>query len=365
MKVVFRVDESNQIGSGHIMRCLTLAKALSTHGANCAFICRDLVGNFSNKITEANFQLFLLPKQEKNERVSNQENTHTNWLGCDWEIDAKQTQEFLAPIQPDWLVVDHYSLDVKWESYLQENYQKLIVIDDLADRQHNCDVLLDQNLYADMASRYKGKIPNHCIQLFGPQYALLHPCYANLRKQAKPRTFPLKNLLVFFGGFDSFNITGLVLEALENLPTPFESINIVISKQSLHYEQIRNRIKDSSNIQLHSDIPSLAELILKADLAIGAGGSTTWERCCLGLPTLVVTVAQNQRPVSHHLNQLGLVSWVADASTVQPEHIIHALKKCLSMDNISLWSKQCMDICSGQGSNQVVKTMLEFQKMID
>lgn len=350
MKVIFRVDASKDIGSGHVIRCLTLAEELRNRAMDCVFICRNHTGNLAEKIAQHGFQIGLLPNQENSTQADNLDVEHASWLACGWQIDADQTKEYLQTIRPDWLVVDHYALDEKWERYLASSYRWLMVIDDIADRRHKSDLLLDQNLFDNRQARYQGKLPEKCIQLLGPQYALLQSDYVELRAQAKPRKLPLNRLLIFFGGSDSHNITGLTLSALEKINIPFVCVDVVISRLSAHYKQVKKQAMRSSKIQLHSDLPSLAQLMMKADLAIGAGGATNWERLCLGLPSLVITLADNQKPISRDLHQMGLIEWIGDVESIRIDQISAAIERVLFFCEINKWSERCMEACSGQGT---------------
>jgi UDP-2,4-diacetamido-2,4,6-trideoxy-beta-L-altropyranose hydrolase len=233
-----------------------------------------------------------------------------------------------------------------------------MVIDDLADRDHDCDLLLDQNLVENMSVRYQGKLTEKCIQLLGPQYALLQPQYSQLHKIAKPRRQPLKNLLVFFGGIDHHDLTGLTLAALRNVNISFDSVDVVVSGQSANYNKIKYQVDNSLNMQLHSNLPSLAHLMLKAGFSVGAGGSTNWERLCLGLPTLVVTVAENQKPVNRSLHNMGLIQWIGDVESVELDCIKSAVEKIVSIKKIYDWSEHCMNVCSGDGVNNVIDKLL-------
>jgi UDP-2,4-diacetamido-2,4,6-trideoxy-beta-L-altropyranose hydrolase len=177
MFVIFRVDSSNAIGSGHVMRCLTLADALREKGCTCQFVCRNHLGKLSALIQEKGYRVTLLPLQEFQVEAYPR---HVAWVGADWRTDAKETGALIATLEtpPDWLVVDHYGLDARWETSLRPGVGRIFVMDDLVDRQHDCDLLLDQNLVANRASRYVGKVPKHAGLMLGPEYALLQPQYA-------------------------------------------------------------------------------------------------------------------------------------------------------------------------------------------
>lgn len=357
MNIAFRVDASFQIGTGHVMRCLTLAEELKSKGANVIFICRKHKGHLNNKIRSNGFYVSELEYSET--KYLEDELAHSDWLGKTQLEDAKECIKILKFFDPEMVIVDHYAINETWELKLKEVYNKIMIIDDLADRKHQCDILLDQNLFINMSTRYQDRIPDNCIQLLGPKYALLNPIYANLRRSVRLRSSPLESLLVFFGGVDRQNLTGLVLLALERINLPFERVDVVISKDSEHYQKIQKQVLFSSKIILHSDLPSLAHLMKSSDVAIGGGGSAHWERICLGLPSLVITLAENQRFVNQDLSNLGIVELIGDVCDIGIEHIIKAIKNVLSRRDIVSWSKLCMDSCSGLGVSIVADEILK------
>jgi UDP-2,4-diacetamido-2,4,6-trideoxy-beta-L-altropyranose hydrolase len=360
MKIIIRVDSSKKIGSGHVTRCLTLAVGLRDLGVIIEFVARDHSGSMIAQINNKGFKVNLLPAPSIVKQIKNL-NEYEEWLGVKQSIDANETIQIISNMEVDWLIVDHYALDHKWEKRLRPYTGKIMVIDDLANRIHDCEILLDQNLFKDISTRYQGKTPKHCIHLLGPKYALLQPDYAKFRKQVQPRQQPPSNLLIFFGGVDQHNLTGLTLAALKSVDALF-NVDVIMSKQSPHYKMIKNQIDDMLDVQLYSDLPSLAPLVLKADLAIGAGGSTTWERLCLGLPSLVVTLADNQRVANNYLYQLGLIDLIGDIEVVTKADIVASIERKLNYNSNSIkhYTKNCMEICSGQGINFVTNALFDF-----
>jgi UDP-2,4-diacetamido-2,4,6-trideoxy-beta-L-altropyranose hydrolase len=292
MKIAFRVDASSTIGTGHLMRSLTLADELKQRGVHTRFVSRHMPKHLRDMLTAKGHEFKLL-NSSPNETVSG-DLAHAAWLGTTREADAQDAIYALSDQSWDWLVVDHYALDARWESALRQSARKIFVIDDIADRQHDCNVLLDQNFYADMNTRYTGKVPPHCQLLLGPRYALLREEFRQLREQVKPRTVPVKRILIFFGGVDADNYTARAIAALASLGTPDLHVDVIIGAQHPFREQLE-AICPEHGFFCHVQTNRMAELMAAADLAIGAGGSATWERCCLGLPTLTICVADNQR----------------------------------------------------------------------
>lgn len=288
MNIVFRVDASEKIGTGHIMRCLTFADDLKTRGAEATFICRKAQGSFEDVIQKKGHEVRMLEGEN-----------------ASWEEDAQQTIAALAGQKACCLIVDHYALDSKWEQKLRSSAAKIMVIDDLADRSHDCDFLLDQNFYFDAERRYENLAPSHCKRFIGPRYALLRPQFREARKYLRPRDGHLHRILVSFGGSDLSNETLKALKALQEFEDLY--VEVVVGINSPHRESIEQLCMGIRNFSLHVGIENMAIIMMHADLAIGACGTTTWERCYLGLPSLVVILADNQKESSEALDKLGVV----------------------------------------------------------
>lgn len=300
--VVFRVDASLAIGTGHIMRCLTLAEALRASGAHCLFVCRAHPGNLVAMIGERGFDAcaldFAPPDSSLGDATERPQPSHSDWLGTDWATDADQTRAAIDQRSVDWLIVDHYALDARWERALRPTCRRIMVIDDLADRPHECDLLLDQNL-GRRRQDYANLVPSQCEILAGPRYALLRPEFAALRdyslqRRAHPR---LERLLITMGGVDQPDATGKTLEALRTCTLPEDCrITVVMGPHAPWLARVRSlaeRMPWPTDVRV--SVNDMAQLMADSDLAIGAAGSTAWERCCLGLPTLMVVLAKNQR----------------------------------------------------------------------
>lgn len=307
MKVAFRVDASLLMGSGHVMRCLTFANALTSAGAECHFLCRAHPGHLLSQIESNGHSVHIL-HGEQNDQENASPLAHSAWLGSSQTQDAIISKEILLTLLPDWLIVDHYALDSVWEELVISCCKKLMVIDDLADRNHICDVLLDQNIGREETD-YSKKVSDKCKLLIGPKYALLRPEFQYMREVSLNRRSgsQVNNLLITMGGVDKDNMTGRILEALKLCKLlPNCSINVVMGANAPWLSEVR-RISESMPwpTEVHTNIADMAEKMCKSDLAIGAVGSTSWERCCLGLPTLMVILAENQVAVARHLNSIG------------------------------------------------------------
>jgi len=359
MNVVFRTDASLKIGAGHLMRCLTLADELRAEGARCHFICRNLQGNLIEQTRQRGFTVSVLSIADElagaSECFVGRQSIYAAWLGVDWDTDATQTISSIGGAVVDWLVVDHYALDFRWEQNLRPMCRRLMVIDDLADRPHDCDVLLDQNLGRNVGD-YCGLTPGTCTVLAGSKYALLRPQFAELRDQSLMRRErpELKHLLVCMGGVDQVNATGAVLEALVdcNLPRSLR-ISVVMGLHAPWLEHVRSFAKNIPQpIEVMVNINNMAQLMAESDLAISAAGGGAWERCCLGLPSIIVTLAENQRYSASALMESGSAKIVGcvDDIKINMRSMIDIFQ---TTDALSQLSRNSRLVTDGRGVSHV------------
>lgn len=310
---VFRVDASLAMGSGHVIRCLTLARALAARGAGIRFLCRRHEGDLIDFISRE-FGVHTLTGTTAVDAGLDKDSVsdHAQWLGTSWQQDAADCGQALGRQACDWLIVDHYALDVRWQHALQAHYRKLLVIDDLADRPHQADILLDQNEYPDRELRYRALLNADCRQLLGPQYTLLRAEFTRL--QARDRDGRVSRLLVFFGGADNSNETGKTLEALAMLSSRIET-TVVLGSSNRHAEAVRRIASGMPDTTVVQAVDNMAELMQQADLAIAAGGTSTWERAYLGLPAITLSLADNQLAVNQAMHDKGACWHLGDTNT--------------------------------------------------
>jgi UDP-2,4-diacetamido-2,4,6-trideoxy-beta-L-altropyranose hydrolase len=360
MKVVIRADASLQIGTGHVMRCLTLAEALKEKGSKVEFICREHEGNLIDLIQGKGFKVNTLSMTENDIEMSNSstldaENVldHAHWLGATLQEDADVCKVILKKISPDWLVVDHYAIDETWQMELQGTYQKLMVIDDLAERRHQCDLLLDQT-FGLQPQDYQKLVPENCQMLLGSQYALLRPEFAQWREYSlKRRENPeFKKLLITMGGVDQNNVTGKVLDELRSCDLPLDlEITVVMGGTSPHLEVVQQQAKTLPyKIEVKSNVSNMAEIMANADFAIGAAGATTWERCCLGLPSIQILLAYNQKTIAEKIKMAGA------ALSLDVEHLVQMCEQLNNLNNrIREFSMNSAKIANGMGVIEVLR----------
>ncbi|GGI82105.1 UDP-2,4-diacetamido-2,4,6-trideoxy-beta-L-altropyranose hydrolase [Legionella impletisoli] len=310
MRFLFRTDSSLNIGSGHIMRCLTLANELKKYGADISFVCRNHKGNLINKVETAGYRVYRL-KSYTSENYSG--NDYSLWLGVTQEEDAHEILSVIGKKYFDWVIVDHYAIDEIWERMIRQRARKIMVIDDLANRKHDCDFLLDQNYFgAKTPKRYNHLVSPTCHKLLGPRYALLQPEYKYFRKRLNPHNGTVKTILIFFGGSDKKNLTEIVLNALNCDELKEIKVNVVIGSNYCYPEKIRRLVSTRANTFLFRNLSTLAHLIKSSDLMIGAGGATTWERMCLGIPTVASIISENQKEMTLALSNETLQISVND-----------------------------------------------------
>lgn len=333
MKVAIRVDSSTAIGSGHLMRCLTLAERMHKEkNAEVHFISRDLDGNLHGKIRDAGFVLHVLPRHPLDERLTG----YAAWLTVPQDVDAEETKEVLQSIGTvDCLVVDSYALDIVWERNIRPFTDEIFVIDDLANRVHDCDFLLDQNFYLDKEARYVGLVPTDCKLLLGPRYALLREEFYEARKHLRKRDDILRNILVFYGGSDLTNETMKALHALQvfHETQPEITVDVIVGGSNPHQQEIK-AFCEAPDVKkwicYHLQVDNMAEYMVRADLMLGAGGATTWERCFLELPAIVTAVADNQVRIAENCATAGYITYLGCAAEIEESQIISALRSVVA-----------------------------------
>lgn len=356
--LIIRTDASVQIGTGHVMRCLTLADELRGRGAGVAFVCREFDGNLCGYIEEKGYIVHRLPVSNEQEQNIEGNLKHAAWLGADWQTDARQVEEIIKDLElpPDWLVVDHYALDERWEGYLRPYCKKIMVIDDLADRVHDCDLLLDQNFYENLEIRYDGLAPSRCKKLLGPKYALLRPQFREARKNLRKRDGHVKRMMIFFGGSDPTNETAKVLEAIRMLNRPDIAVDVVVGAFNPHRKVIEQIASDLPGCTCHFKVEDMAALMAGADLAVGAGGATTLERMYMGLPSIVITVAENQEASMQALAHHGYLIYAGRDHDVTMDKLSINLSSMTSKI-LQEMSKRAVKIIDDMGIGRVISNI--------
>lgn len=316
MKRVFiRADSSESIGTGHIMRCLTLAKEMASESdVSVEFICQELLGNINFLIEEQGFIVNRLEPQES----------------FDFARDAEQTSAILTAKQATLLVVDSYQVNEQWINLIRSRKDKLFVfvIDDLADRFLPADALLNQNFLPDIASKYQSLVPKDCCLFLGPKYTLLREEFYRTKDLVNEER-EKSSIVVFFGGTDPTGETLKVLPVLEPLSKDFD-IDIITGASNKHNAQIEKLVSPIKRINYHCQVSNISHYMARASFAIGAGGSTCLERMFFALPSITVVTAENQLEATEYYQSQGLVKNLGWHDSVSADDIYQA---CLEITN--------------------------------
>lgn len=358
MKVVFRVDASVTIGSGHVMRCLALAEALAENGAEVSFISRKHQGNLNSFIEARHFKTFELPVPQFQQSYD-EKNHYASWLGVAWQYDSEQTSAILKQINADCIIVDHYALDFRWENIVKKYCNNVVVIDDLANRAHDCHMLIDQTL-GRVQTDYANLVSESCSLLLGVDYALLRREFAIWRDYSlSSRHSPaLKKILVSLGGVDKNNMTSEIMGALNQLNLSIDMLTIVMGKHSPHAPEVASLSKEMSyKTKVLSGVENMAELMAKSDLVIGAAGSSSWERSCLGVPSIALVIADNQKNLAEQLSKNN-IAIVISAPIKQNMKKVFAE---LNNDKLKGLSSYPSKIVDGRGCERVVRKLFELR----
>jgi len=362
VRIIIRADASITIGSGHIMRCLTLAEELQNRGDEVHFVCRELHGHLGDLIKEKKIQLSLLPTPDEKRNPADN-SALVQLTGVSQKQDAEETIKAIGDSRIDWLIVDHYGIDAQWHGKLRNSSKKILVIDDLANRMLDCDLLLDQT-YGREESDYFQFLPRYCKKLMGSQYALLRPQFSQLRQDAMEKRKKLtcvSKILVSMGGMDPDNISSIVIDGLSKVNwLNLVEVDVVLGEKAPYFGSLRSK-PETQGIKFNflSNVSNMAELMLDADIAIGAGGTTTWERCCLGLPALLTINAENQSTIIKNLSTSGAIlnlGWHFDLTPIKISSLIEKLLK--SIKSIKQMSDKCFHVCDGAGVKRVASNLI-------
>ena len=360
MDIVFRCDASIQIGTGHVMRCLTLAYELARQGAKCHFICREHEGNIIDFIAQKGYEVYKIGINNSIQNDTEPTLFHSEWLGTSQTEDATQTIDIVSAIQPQWLVIDHYALNNYWEQKLRPYCESILVIDDLADRKHDCDVLLDQT-FGRVIQDYQHLVPNHCEVLCGTAYALLRPEFSKWRQYSLERrkNNVLEHILVNLGGVDKDNLTSKILDALKQAPLSKSCrITVVMGSTSPWISTVIEKARQLPwPAEVKTGVFTMAELMANSDLAIGAAGSTSWERCCLGLPTIMLVIANNQMNIANNLESINAVKVVLNNHNLAQMINKYLYELIQSPEKLESMSQSSTDVLDGCGTFKVIEKM--------
>lgn len=352
MRVVVRVDAGALIGGGHTMRCLTLASALGARGAAVTFVSAAMPDALEQRIAASGHQLVRIPPSEELQRE-----------GAAWHeprlsaaAQARDVDATAAAVgSADWLVVDHYLLDAGWHSVARRFAERVVVVDDLANRSYDCDLLVDETGGRTPAD-YDGLVSADTLVLSGASYALLRGEFAHERPAAIERRREPKHAERIFISLGMTDPDGLAARCVDAAVSaaPGSAIDVVVAQASPSLARLDETARLRSGIAVHVNSNRMAELMRDSDLAIGAAGTMSWERCCLGLPAIALVLAENQRPNAEALERAG-----AATSVNSVEEIAGALSGLVGdTARLHRMTAAAFAMTDGEGTKRVTHEML-------
>lgn len=355
-RVAMRVDAGRHIGAGHVMRCLTLADALTEHDMEITFICRPFPEDLTGLIeTRGHRCVRLTPSAGPIEFADS--SAHAAWLGVPWERDRDESAAVLAALGPvDLMIVDHYGLDDRWERALAPYAARIVVVDDLADRAHACAILVDHTV-GRRPSAYLRLVQPGTMVLAGPRYAPLAPGFAAARRNhVRPITLPC-HLLISFGAVDLAGCSIIALAAAMRLPESLaRRISVLVTDLSPHRDALRALAGLDDRVSLAVNVRDMPGFLSDVDVALGAGGISSIERCALGIPQLIVEVAANQRENARGLAAAGAARFLnPGGGKVEAAAMATAIATFLEDEgSLGVMAERARSLVDGEGTEVIV-----------
>lgn len=356
MRFLFRVDAGPELGIGNLMRCITLAERLREASHEVIFVGRHSGDAAMKALHHSAYRGIALP--ESTPRPASL--PYPEWRHPAQETEADDTLYAIRDLGHfDWLVVDAYALDAAWERRMRRAAHSIMVIDDLANRAHDCDVLLDQNFFLEPRRRYDGLVSNACRTLLGPHYALLRPEFAAEHAALKERSGVVGRVLVSFGGHDAFGLTRKALAAIEQADLARLQVDVVTDPGNPDFDAIERQCRTRGGWRLHAS-PDMARLMAQADLAIGAGGTMNWERGYLRLPCVLISIAENQERIASDLARHGACVYVGRAAEVSQTRLADVLRGLSAVPNLlRALGERAGAMVDGKGAQRVARRLMQ------
>lgn len=336
---LFRCDASKQIGAGHLVRCIAIAEALTANGWFCDFVCEQQTIETFPAIQVADVGLTLLPHEE---------------------VDSPTKIRSLWPGGIDLLVVDNYGLDIEFEEKCRGWARRILVIDDLANRRHECDFLLDSSASVSDC-RYKKLVAPTCRLLFGPRFAILRDEFEKARPDAKRRrshVSTLSNIFLSFGANDRQKLAPISLKALAKAGFTKDA-HVILGATSHSVAAVKSIVPSLPfSVELCINPSDVAKKMCDADLAIGAGGGTAWERCCLGLPTILIVTADNQLGIAGEITAAGAAEEIrAPREEIMDDIADVFVELSKNPKRLRDMSNRAFELCDGIGAKRVAQVL--------
>ena len=346
---VIRVDSGREIGFGHGMRCLTIANEIKKKEFNVLIIMNRERNNLG--------ELF----KKNGHDVSYIINRKIGFKKIDVKYDLEQTKRILQKFKEkiDIFLIDHYNIDYKWEKSLRQYVRKIVVIDDLNNRKHDCDLIIDQGLHHNMKNLYVKLVPKNCKILTGPKYAILRPEFHIFRKKLQKQNKIIKRIMISFGGSDPNNDTIKVLEGITKIKDREFSIDVIVGKANSSHAKIQKICEKMKKTRCYYNPEKMAKIMSKCDLAIGSGGSTTWERCCLGIPSIVSIASEDQYEATRILNSKKCIKNLGMSKKKLGSDYVIAIED-MNFKKLNEMRKECLKLVDGNGTKRIMQNILSM-----
>jgi len=345
--LIIRADANTRIGTGHLMRCLALAQAWKNSGGEVAFITACESAGLLQRLSDEGFEAIQLDSPYPDP--------------ADWEV----TSQVLATHPNAWMVLDGYHFDSICQIRIKEAGHPLLVIDDMAHLEHYyANIVLNQNSHAEQLNY---SCEPHTELLLGAQYVLLRREF--LQWQDWKREIPkvARKVMVTLGGSDTNNVTLKVIQALQQVDVEGLEAVVVVGSSNSHFEELQTAVSDlKSPIWLERNVTNMPKLMAWADVAISAGGSTCWEMAFMGLPTVLLVLADNQRDIGEGLSEAGVVHNLGWFEQVTDAKIADALLRLLANpDGRSMMSNSGRELVDGLGRERVIEISRKQKKLVE
>jgi len=336
LNIIFRVDATKKIGIGHLMRCIALSEELNKRGHRCYFISHILGKNLKEKVIKRNN--FLVEIKKIN----------------DLELDLKYLLKFSDEHNIDWVITDHYEINSNYLKKIKKNGFNLLSIDDTAQTYYYSDIVVNQNAGADKLD-IKGE--DYTTFLLGPKYVMLRD--ELLKREEKKIKKDVGNLLITIGGTDKDNYTLKILKQIKDVK--IKKI-VIIGALNPHYLEIKDYIKNTTDVEVVISPNNMFDLYKKAYIAISAGGTTCYELAYFGIPNIIITVADNQLNIAKELDKKNVSMYLGKKEEISSKKLKENVLKLIN--NTSLrkqMAKNGMKLVDGNGKKRIIEVMNTFK----
>lgn len=343
---IIRADANSAIGTGHVMRCLALAQAWQDNGGTVTFLMAPCSPSLEQRICSEGMNILSITEQSGSDE------------------DATITAEIAKKIESSWVVVDGYQFGADYQKILKEYNCRILFIDDYGHADHYyADIVLNQNIYADM-SFYK-KYEPYTRFLLGTKFVLLRREFLNCAGYHRKIPDIARKVLVTFGGGDPDNITLKIIEALKKIEIDGLEVIAVVGGVSQSYETLKQSVKNNLGFSIRKNVTNMPELMIWADVAISAGGSTCWELAFTGLPDFIITLAKNQELIASELSKQGVSITLGRPGEITDLSLITAISELIYSPDIRYqMSQNGKRIVDGNGTHRIISALSDNKNVI-